>query len=128
VLPCKDRDEGVRGRGVPAKDLYERSQEIGQIIQRARLRARKSIRQCATYLGTSRERYAGFETGKVYISLVEMEALMRYLGIPYHEIWPSDIGGESQEIVIDAEPGQALRIRVNVALQAGSGSEGEITD
>jgi transcriptional regulator with XRE-family HTH domain len=109
-----------KGTGVPAKDLYERSQEIGQIIQRARLRARKSIRQCSVYLGTSRERYAGFETGKVYISVVEMEALMRYLDIPYHEIWPADVVGDPEEIVVSARPGQVVRVRVNVLTEKKS--------
>ena len=99
---------------MPAKDLYERSQEIGQIIQRARLRGHKSMRQCSAYLGTSRERYAGFETGKVYISLVEMEALMRYLDIPHHEIWPADVVGDPQEVVVTAHPGEVVRVRVNV--------------
>jgi transcriptional regulator with XRE-family HTH domain len=119
------KGKGVRERGVPAKDLYERSQEIGRIIQRARNRARKSIRQCATYLGTSRERYAGFETGKVYISVVEMEALMRYLGIPYHEIWPADISGDLEEVVVSAAPGQSLRIRVNISPDAIGNVEAE---
>jgi transcriptional regulator with XRE-family HTH domain len=124
---------------VPAKDLYERSQEIGQLIQQARLRARKSIRQCATYLGTSRERYASFETGKVYISVVEMEALMRYLGIPYHEIWPAHLAGDPEEVILEAMPGQSIRIKVNVALanvMEGSGqlatsltaNQGDMTD
>lgn len=102
---------------MPAKELYERSQEIGRIIQAARMRARRSIRQCAAHLGTSRERYAGFESGKVYVTLVEMEALMRYLTIPYHEIWPRDVTGDPEEVVIEALPGQAVRIRVNVAAQ-----------
>ncbi len=54
---------------------------------------------------------------------MEMEALIRYLGIPHHEIWPTDITGESEEIVIDAAPGQSLRIRVNVALDTDSNIE-----
>lgn len=106
---------------MPARDLYERSQEIGGILRSARLRAKKSMRQCAAYLGTSRERYTGFESGKVYVSLVELEVLMRYLGIAHHEIWPSDITGDPDELVLQAEPGQAIRIRVNVASVVGTG-------
>lgn len=108
---------------MPAKDFSERSREIGQVLQRARLRAGKSIRQCSAHLGTSRERYTGFETGKVYISLVEIEELMRYLNIPYHEVWSRDIGGQPDEVILEAVPGQVVRIRVNVAAEVEEAHE-----
>ena len=108
---------------MPSKDLHERSREIGQVLKAARLRAGKSIRQASAFLGTSRERYAGFESGKVYLSLVEAEVLASYLDISEHEFFPHGLNADPQEIVVSALPGQTLHIRVNVEAKAETQSE-----
>ena len=101
---------------MPTEDLYVRSREIGRALLKARKRSKKSMRECAEHIGTSRQRYAGFETGTVFIGAVELEALMRYLDIPPIEVWPRDMLSQVQvsEVTLQARPGETLRIVVNV--------------
>ena len=99
---------------MPIEDLYIRSKEIGKALLRARKRSKKSMRECAEYIGTSRQRYAGFETAAVFVGAVELEALMRYLDIPPFEVWPRDLLGEINEVVLQTKPGKTLRILINV--------------
>src|SRR5687767_10461005 len=109
------RDGRREGRAVPGEDLYSRSREIGAVLLNARKRSRRSMRECAEHIGTSRQRYAGFEAGTVFVGAVELEALMRFLNIRPFEVWPSDMLSETSELVLQAQPGETLRTRVNVA-------------
>lgn len=118
---ARHRSYRVGGPKLPAKGsstYQERNQEIGALLQRARLRAKKSIRATAAHLGTTKERYAAIESGRSFISAVELEDLLRWLRIPYHEVWPPYITGDPPDVVVDALPGQAVTIRVHVAAEA----------
>jgi transcriptional regulator with XRE-family HTH domain len=106
---------------VPGEDLYARNREIGRALLKARQSAKKSMRECAEHVGTSRQRYAGFETGKVFIGAVELESLMRYLRMPAHEVWSQDMLEGVRDVVVAATPGEMLRILVNVAIESESG-------
>jgi transcriptional regulator with XRE-family HTH domain len=110
------------GRGaLPVADLYARNREIGLALARARRRARKSMKACAEVVGTSRQRYAGFETGKTFIEAVELEALMRFLQIPLHEVLSPDLLADVRDIPVQARPGETLRIVVNVLTDVDAG-------
>jgi transcriptional regulator with XRE-family HTH domain len=108
---------------LPNNELNHRAQEIGRVLFRARSRAEKSLRECAEQIGTSRQRYANIERGKVYVGAVELEALMRYLEIRPEEIWPEDlfamIRGE-REIAVNVAPGEILNIKVIAEREAPS--------
>lgn len=103
---------------MPAKGsstYQERNQEIGALLQKARLRAKKSIRATAAHLGTTKERYTAIESGRSFVTAVELEDLLRWLGIPFHEVWPPEITGDPPDVIVSALPGQAVTIRVQVA-------------
>lgn len=99
---------------MPIEDLYMRSKEIGKALLRGRKRSKRSMRECAEHIGTSRQRYAGFETGTVFVGAVELEALMRYLNISPSEIWPGGVFSEANQVSLQAKPGETLHIVVSV--------------
>jgi transcriptional regulator with XRE-family HTH domain len=97
-----------------ASDLYERNQEIGRALERARKRAKKSIKQCAEVLGTSWRRYREIERGTVYVAAVELEALVSYLSVPPHEVWPTElITAGTRRVVVTIEEGESVQVLVN---------------
>lgn len=103
------------------EDLHTRNREIGRALLRARRRARRSMRECASHIGTSRQRYAGFEAGTAFIGAVELESLVRYLNIPLHEVLSQDLLADNiSDIVIEAQPGDTLRVVVKVAPDANA--------
>jgi hypothetical protein len=112
---ARGKDGDGEGPALPAEDLHTRNMEIGKVLLRARLRANKSMKECAEAIGSSRQRYAGFESGKVFIGAVELEALMRLLQVPPHEVWPADLLGDARDIVVQAKPGETVRVVINVA-------------
>ena len=118
--------EGQDAHSPPAQ-LNARNREIAQVLHRARLRAGKSLRECAELIGTSRQRLAAIEAGRVFIAAVELEALVRFLSINAHEVLPADMVAEleqGREVTVQAYPGESLRIRVNVLREPDS-AEGE---
>lgn len=55
---------------------------IGSLIRGARERAGRTPRECATFMGISPKRLAEFESGAREPSLVDLELLAHYLGVP----------------------------------------------
>lgn len=108
-------------------DFTGRSRQIGEALRRARVRARRSIRQCAAHIGTSPRRYGDIERGTVYVAAVELEELAEYLDVPAHEIWPqSRIDKNKRRVVVEAEPGESLEVVVNISAEsAGTSSEAD---
>jgi transcriptional regulator with XRE-family HTH domain len=102
-----------------ASSRYERSREIGVALERARRREKKSIRQCAEFLGISRRRYTEIEKGAAFIAAVELEELVRFLRVPPHEVYPADLVEEyTRRLVVQAQPGESVQVVVNIAAAA----------
>lgn len=96
-----------------ASDLYERNQEIGRALEKARKRSKKSIRACAEVLGTSWRRYRELERGTVFVTAVELEALVAFLGVPAHEVWPIElISAGTRRVVVNIDEGESVQVVV----------------
>lgn len=61
-----------------ANRLDARNQEIGQRLLTAREQQRRSVRECASLLGTSRRRYAAIERGETWFSFQTIRNLTHY--------------------------------------------------
>lgn len=112
------------GHGL-ASDLYERNQDIGRALERARKRAKKSIKQCAEVLGTSWRRYREIERGTVFVTAVELEALVSFLSVPPHEVWPTElITAGTRRVVVTIEEGESVQVLVTKSPAAeGQGNQ-----
>jgi hypothetical protein len=106
--------------GTESRDLQARSKELGRALADARRRARRGIQECAAHIGTSWQRYRKIEEGAVYVGAVELEALIIYLDIPAHEVWPEELLSRhtAPVVVVHAEPGQRVQIMVDIAPEA----------
>ena len=67
--------------------LKHRNAELGHILYKARTGLNLTQQQCADYLGTSRQRYGQIEIGTVPILVPEYEAMLRFLKVPFSEVW-----------------------------------------
>lgn len=65
----------------------ERTREIGAILASARERINCTQEECAKASGTTRRRYGLIERGEVPPNAVELEALVRFLGISPRVMW-----------------------------------------
>jgi transcriptional regulator with XRE-family HTH domain len=63
-----------------------RNKIVGILVRRARLRAGKSQRECAEFLGTSPHTFAKYEQGQG-ISLPHLEGLAYFLEVPLITLW-----------------------------------------
>lgn len=110
------------GAKVPI-NMVERSKQIGAALKRARLRTGKSMRHCSAHLGITTRRYSGIERGTSYITAVELEAIVDYLDIPPHEVWPQPmIDKGRRRVVVDAQPGESIEVLVNIAAEFKPGT------
>lgn len=64
-----------------------RNKIIGLLVKRARMKAKKSQRECAEFLGISPSRYGRFERGQLGMSLPQLEALAYFLDVPVASLW-----------------------------------------
>ncbi len=72
------------------KLLDVRSKQIGVLIRAARLRARRSVKECAEWLGCSPHTMAQYEYGRRAISLPEIELLASFFDSPVNQLWDDD--------------------------------------
>jgi transcriptional regulator with XRE-family HTH domain len=72
------------------KALDVRSKQIGVLIRAARLRARRSVKECAEWLGCSPHMMAQYEYGRRAISLPEIELLASFFDSPVNQLWDDD--------------------------------------
>jgi transcriptional regulator with XRE-family HTH domain len=116
---------GSGWEGLVAEELHRRNQELAAALVRARRRMRRSLDDVAAHLGTTRKRYTRIESGATPISAAELEVLVRYLEIPYAEVWPLDeILADTRQVIVDARPGQAVHVLVRVAAERISEQQG----
>jgi transcriptional regulator with XRE-family HTH domain len=64
-----------------------RAKILGEMIRDARLRAGRSLADCARILGISEETFAQAETGEHTPSLPDLEVLAMYLHVPMAYFW-----------------------------------------
>jgi transcriptional regulator with XRE-family HTH domain len=91
-----------------ADRLQQRNTEIGIVLAEARLSQRRSVRECAALLGTSRRRYGAIEQGAVGISMSELEVLMRFLEVPAEKLWKEPDWQTDRRHVVRVRPGEAV--------------------
>lgn len=91
-----------------------RAKILGDLIRDARLRAGRSVADCARVLGISEETFAQAETGEYTPALPDLEVLAMYLNVPMAHFW----GNETIEIPLepDYESFTKLRQRIIGAL------------
>lgn len=73
--------------------LILRTKMLGAILRKARLRARLSLKEAATIIGTTSSTLSSYERGRKAISLPELEIFAYYLDIPI----PTLISATAQE-------------------------------
>jgi transcriptional regulator with XRE-family HTH domain len=64
-----------------------RNKIVGVLVRRARLRAGKSQKECAEFLGISPYLFAAHEQGRQGLSLPQLEALAYFLEVPLESLW-----------------------------------------
>jgi transcriptional regulator with XRE-family HTH domain len=70
--------------------LDVRSKMIGVLIRAARLRAGKTVKECAEWLGCSSHIMSQYEYGRRSISLPELELLAEIFDVPIGHFWDED--------------------------------------
>jgi transcriptional regulator with XRE-family HTH domain len=73
-----------------AKALDVRSKQIGVLLRAARQRARRSVKECAEWLGCSPHMITQYEYGRRGISLPELELLASLFDTPVSQLWNDD--------------------------------------
>jgi transcriptional regulator with XRE-family HTH domain len=68
-----------------------RSKMIGVLIRAARLRAGKTVRECAEWLGCSSHIMSQYEYGRRSISLPELELLAEVFKVPVDHLWDEEV-------------------------------------
>jgi transcriptional regulator with XRE-family HTH domain len=84
-----------------------RAKILGELMRDARLRAGRSINDCARVLGISDEQFSQIETGGHTPSLPDLEVLAMYLHVPMAYFW----GSASVEIPDEIDFGGFTNIR-----------------
>ncbi len=64
-----------------------RNRIIGILVKRARLKAVKSQRECAGFLGCSPSAFSQYEQGRRGLSLPQLEALAHFFEVPVASLW-----------------------------------------
>jgi transcriptional regulator with XRE-family HTH domain len=72
--------------------------------------------ECASVIGTKRQRYGAIERGESFVTAVELELLMRHLDIPMDAIWSGE--GQSQrkirQLPISDSPDETLLVVIDI--------------
>ena len=64
-----------------------RAKKLGELIQQARLHARRSVSDCGQVLGLALDEFEAIEAGERDLTLPEMEALAIYLDVSMNYFW-----------------------------------------
>jgi transcriptional regulator with XRE-family HTH domain len=76
--------------------LDVRSKMIGLLIRAARLRAGRTVRECAEWLGCSSHIMSQYEYGRRSISLPELELLAEVFDVPVDHLWDEEVAVAEQ--------------------------------
>lgn len=93
----------------------QRNKEIGSILATARAREHRTVTDCAAAMATTRRRYSAIERGEAAISVAELEAVMRFLGVSAAEMW-AELARDTltRKVVIQAKPGEQVQLVVEI--------------
>lgn len=87
----------------------ERNARIMKVIQRYRLRRRKTQAECAKELTVSRSHYGHLEEGGFTLLRIEyLDILMEFLQIPGEALWPAKSGVSIHSVDRDPQTDQLL--------------------
>ncbi len=89
-----------------------RSKITGVLLKNARTRARKSQKDCAKILGCSPRTISDYEYGRRDTSLPELEALARFLEIPFSYFWQEGSIAREEEEKLGSEEVRAIRRKI----------------
>lgn len=70
-----------------SQEIAIRNKIIGLLVKRARLKVRKSQRECAEFLGCSTFMFGQYEHGRRGLSLPQLEALAYLFDVPPPSLW-----------------------------------------
>jgi transcriptional regulator with XRE-family HTH domain len=80
----------------PTRALDVRSKMIGVLLRAARLKAGKTVKECAKWLGCSSHIMSQYEHGRRPISLPELEALAKVFRVPADHLWDEGVATPEQ--------------------------------
>lgn len=83
------------------KALDVRTKMIGVLLQAARLKARRTLKECADQLGCTPHMVSQYEYGRRGISLPELELLAALFDLPVNHLW-------QEELAVFEEAGKPL--------------------
>ena len=91
-----------------AQSIAIRNRIIGTLVRRARLKAAKTQRECAGFIGCSPYAFAQYERGRWGLSLSQLETLAHLFKVPATSLWddssipqdePAGDAGDPQEMM-----------------------------
>lgn len=95
----------------PVQSIALRNRIIGLLVKRARLKAGKSQRDCADYLGCSPFLFTQCEQGRRGLSLPQLEALAHFFGVPLDSLWDESFSPVTPEDTPELPIEQLMAIR-----------------
>ena len=94
------------------KEIAARRNLLGALMQGARVKAGKSIQDCAQVMGVTVDVYASYEEGQRDVTLPELELLAYYLKVPVRLFFERPERLLADDPTIPAEKVVALRQRI----------------
>lgn len=88
-----------------------RAKIMGTYIREARLRAGKSLSDCAKYLGLAEEYFEDFELGGRPPSLPQLELIAYYLEVPIDRFWSQGTEREGRQSNTQENVFQLMKVR-----------------
>ena len=99
--------------------LKQRNIEIGQLLEQARTSKGLLMAECASVIGTTRQRYGAIERGEFFVTAVELELLLQFLDIRHEEVWPGqekgDVGRRIRRLPVTISPDETLYVVVDIS-------------
>jgi transcriptional regulator with XRE-family HTH domain len=93
-----------------AKAFEIKRKILGVALEKARLGAGKSLKDCAKAIGVSPAYLAQVEKGAKDLDLAQLEILARFLGIPTLALWEGEVEDSSQQKPFPP-PEEAVKVR-----------------
>jgi transcriptional regulator with XRE-family HTH domain len=97
--------------GAMGNRLARRNQELGHILATAREQQRRSVREWAALLGTSRRRYRAIERGEVGITVAEFAVMAEFLSLSLRDVLSrATAHQEDERLVVRVRPGDRVQV------------------